>query len=431
VALLKALYPLEEFFQTVQGYCDLLVNLSLVIKMGRKVNKCAIYLYNIPEDETVPKFMSTAWSYDARGPVTGEIAVVVMQRDSQDQLLCYQVPDLLQHEAPQYIKDILAPRKYLGVPSNAQLDERLGREKNLNKLQQRIGVVATKTDSVNEAKVAHNMLVCQVATFSPICIPMSLQDCIQIDKCLLKSYQYRLRFMPFDAKHSIFIAEKRRGLGLRSFTREYIGALLRDIEVYITCENSLPAHALMASIEGAAQQNLWIYDQNNMLPALPNFVQQVKRYQISKKKTIYYADTFESPALEETSFNHTHIMAQAITSVSTLGFMLRDLDEELCARIVEEHLLGDQLARSVGDPNTPGRAKLGAFIGEGCKRFYRYSIIGHVYLFLKALIDDTSRNIMTMHRTGLNAILSDKLSRPGIYKEANLFPKEISPIRLC
>jgi len=94
-----------------------------------------------------------------------------------------------------------------------------------------------------------------------------------------------------------------------------------------------------------------------MLPALPNFVQQVKRYQISKKKTIYPADTFESAALEATSFVHTHIMAQAITSASTLGFMLRDLDEELCSRIVEEHLLGDRLARSVGDPNTLGRAK--------------------------------------------------------------------------
>jgi len=36
-----------------------------------------------------------------------------------------------------------------------------------------------------------------------------------------------------------------------------------------------------------------------------------------------------------------------------------------------------------------------------------------------------------MHTTGLNAILSDKLSRPAIYKQANLFPKEISPIRLA
>ena len=46
--------------------------------MGRNVNKCTTYLYNIPEDATVPKFMSTAWSYDAQGSVTGEIAVVVM-----------------------------------------------------------------------------------------------------------------------------------------------------------------------------------------------------------------------------------------------------------------------------------------------------------------------------------------------------------------
>ena len=38
VAMAKALHSLEEFFATVQGYCDLLGDLSLVIKMGRNVS---------------------------------------------------------------------------------------------------------------------------------------------------------------------------------------------------------------------------------------------------------------------------------------------------------------------------------------------------------------------------------------------------------
>jgi hypothetical protein len=38
--------------------------------------------------------------------------------------------------------------------------------------------------------------------------------------------------MPCDAKHSTFLSEKRGGLGLHSFTREYMGSLIRDIEVY-------------------------------------------------------------------------------------------------------------------------------------------------------------------------------------------------------
>jgi hypothetical protein len=54
VSLLKRLPTIEEFFEKVQGYCDLLADLSLVIKMGRNVNKCTILLYKIPENATIP-----------------------------------------------------------------------------------------------------------------------------------------------------------------------------------------------------------------------------------------------------------------------------------------------------------------------------------------------------------------------------------------
>jgi aspartate/methionine/tyrosine aminotransferase len=62
----------------------------------------------------------------------------------------------------------------------------------LRKLGQRIGLIAAKANSVQETKIAHNMFVCQVATFSPICIHMSLKECADIDKQIIKAYQYRL-----------------------------------------------------------------------------------------------------------------------------------------------------------------------------------------------------------------------------------------------
>jgi len=49
VAISKETCTVSEFFSTVQGYCDLLADLSLVIKMGRNVKKCTIYFYNIPD----------------------------------------------------------------------------------------------------------------------------------------------------------------------------------------------------------------------------------------------------------------------------------------------------------------------------------------------------------------------------------------------
>jgi len=69
VALPKASCSLKEFFDVVQGYCDLLADLSLVIKMGRNFRKCTIYLYNIPENCNIPIFTSITWSYDSQGPV--------------------------------------------------------------------------------------------------------------------------------------------------------------------------------------------------------------------------------------------------------------------------------------------------------------------------------------------------------------------------
>jgi len=62
------------------------------------------------------------------------------------------------------------------------------------------------------------MIVCQAATFSPICISMMLKECTLIDKQLLNAYKFRMNRMPMDAKHDIFLSEKKGGIGVRSFT---------------------------------------------------------------------------------------------------------------------------------------------------------------------------------------------------------------------
>ena len=63
VAVSKDTHSLDEFFNIVQGYCNLLADLSLVIKMGCNVKKCTIYCCNIPEDCNIPELESIAWSY--------------------------------------------------------------------------------------------------------------------------------------------------------------------------------------------------------------------------------------------------------------------------------------------------------------------------------------------------------------------------------
>jgi hypothetical protein len=120
----------------------------------------------------------------------GEYILTLRRNDTY--LLCYDVPENIRENAPQHIKDILTTYKYLGVPSNAQLDGKEGRAGILKSLHQRIGLISSKAQSITEAKIAHNIIVCQVATFSPICISFTLQEYTTVDRQLVKAYQYRL-----------------------------------------------------------------------------------------------------------------------------------------------------------------------------------------------------------------------------------------------
>jgi len=432
VALPITAYTLQQFFTDVQDYCNLLADLSLVIKMGRNVKKCTVFLYNIPCDAVIPQFSSIAWSYDAKGPVKGLIKTIAMKRDvGNNHLICYDVPKNIRNSAPQCIQDILTTTKYLGVPSNAQMDGTEGREIILKKLHQGIGLIASKTQNIAEAKIAHNMIVCQVATFSPICISFSLQECMEVDKQLTKAYQYCLKFMPSDAKHNIFISEKRGGLGIRSFTQEYVGALLRDIEVFITNENTSPAHALHASIEAASQQCLWILNQQNILPRIPNLSDRFGRFLVSPKKILHYETSFQEPVYEEVTFMHTHCMDLANKTLSRLGFMLRDLRKEFCSRFIDELLNGDQFAKSVGHPSITNRSKMGACIGKGNTRFLKYSMTGRVNLILHEFFDEVTRSIPSLSPTEINDTLEEKLSRPTTYNTIPLFPREFSALKLA
>ena len=388
VAVLKSEKTVDEFFEIVQGYCDLLADLSLVIKMGRNVRKCTVTLYNIPEDKIVPEFTSIAWSYDAQGPIKGNIAVVVMRRDQDNNLICYDVPKPLRREMPLEIQNIFSVRKYLGVATDAQLDLTDGKEKIISKMAQRIGLVSNKADCIQEAQISHNMLVCQVATFSPMCISMSLRECTEIDKCLIRTYQHRMNYMPSDAKHSIFISRKKGGNGVRSFTREYIGALLRDVEVYISNNDSLPTHTLLASIEAATIQFKWNLFKNGLIPDGTFAHAHTETLSLPGRKTRIYIDDPLIPYAEIIAHDYIHTMEKAVRTTSQLGFMLRDLNCEFISRFSDEIMLQDRYAKAIGSPLITTRASLGACIGEGNTHFFKFSMFGNIYLLMQMLVDE-------------------------------------------
>ncbi len=146
--------------------------------------------------------------------------------------------------------------------------------------------------------------------------------------------------MTNDAKHSIFISEKRGGIGVQCFTIEYVGALIRDIEVFITKEDRVTAHALLASIDETKKQSLWKLLCDGKLPTYSSAYSRTNNLHISERRTIKYLQDVEVPISDTISYDHTHTMERAIKTTSSLGFMLRDL--EFCSRFNDELLLKEQ-----------------------------------------------------------------------------------------
>ena len=65
------------------------------------------------------------------------------------------------------------------------------------------------------------------------------------------------------------------------------------------------------------------------------------------------------------SFNHKHSMELAVSTLSALGFMLKDLKYEFAARFTDELLVKDKWAKAIGNTNISSRASMNAIIGEG------------------------------------------------------------------
>jgi hypothetical protein len=259
------------------------------------------------------------------------------------------------------------------------------------------------------------MMVCEVATFSPLCATMTLNDCMKIDKILLTAYQYHLRCMPCDAKHSIFISEKRDGIEVSCFTREYVGALIRDVEVFISDKECTTTHAMLASIEATTKQCLWKLNQAGRIPSNCHTIAHARNIHISGKITFQYHDNAEAPNRSIISYDHTHTMEHAVRTTSLLGFMLCNLEHEFCSRFTDELLLKDKYAMTLGSPHISSRASLGACIGKGNLHFYKSSIFGHIYLLLQIIIEDVKQMIGSQNERHISDRLETILCWPAIY----------------
>jgi hypothetical protein len=110
--------------------------------------------------------------------------------------------------------------------------------------------------------------------------------------------------------------------------------------------------------------------------------------------------------------------------------MLRDLDQEFCSRFVDELLLQDKKARVIASPLIRARAMMGPCQGEGNENFFKYSLLGHVYILLQIILEEAKKMILAVNINQCERKFEEILSRPAIYSRINCFPHEISAIKL-
>jgi hypothetical protein len=152
---------------------------------------------------------------------------------------------------------------------------------------------------------------------------------------------------------------------------------------------------------------------------------------ISGKKTLVYYDNTKQPTNETLSFDYIHTMEKAIKITSQLGFTLRDLNYELLARLMDELLLNDKNATAIASTKCFTRARRNAHIGEDNIHFFKYSILGHIYLLLQVQIEEAKKLVLHSRDNSLNYRFEQVLYWPSFYIQVNCFSKEISPHKLA
>ena len=73
-------------------------------------------------------------------------------------------------------------------------------------------------------------------------------------------------------------------LNMPTFTRTYIGALLRDMEVHISNDGNTTSHALLTSISEATKLYYWKLNRDEKLPPASSAAARAANTNISGKR---------------------------------------------------------------------------------------------------------------------------------------------------
>jgi hypothetical protein len=120
------------------------------------------------------------------------------------------------------------------------------------------------------------------------------------------------------------------------------------------------------------------------------------------------------PTISPVSYDHPHTMEKAITTLSQLGFILCNLDNEFMARYTDELLLADKDAKAIGSFTLTTRAKMSPIIGSENNNFSKYSMVSHIGLLTYGTIQEAIRSMPIVALD--NSAFKNIIIKPSIHK---------------
>ena len=393
---------LDEFVKLVQAILDTAADFSLVFKVGRNPKKCSVTLYNIEENKNIPDFQSIAWSFENRGPLKAFIKPVIVRCTTEGDLIKYTDKGIFTESE---ILDSLKYNRYLGVSKNSFQENTDQIDALCKKMKERICKIADRTNHPEEIRQVHNSIVGGTAAYSPLCIQFPLKKAIEMDKFITKVYSKSMGYCPSDTKHAIFISKNNGGHDVKLFTCEFICGLIREMEVNL-CSNRPHGVALRMSIQAAREISKSKEDIND------------SSRNINLKRSAEETETVKA--------YHINLMGNAMRLTSAFGIYLRDLKDELSARICNELVELDTTIQVIGGRGHENRGNKGAVIDACNKNGHKahdYNLDGRIHIFFDQAIQSAKNMALTK---GINGeILINKFVKEKIQEKSFLLDDDL------
>jgi len=224
----------EELIKAVKQFIKQSGDLSIVLKIGRKGSKCDISFYNLKLKTiaSLPQFDSIAWNYNKDGPIKENMPV---RCHANENTLANLDKAGLSKEEIKKVESLtkLKNGKHLGLTSKLDGDTSTSYLKQLSKVRDRVKEIKISMMKEAPQKYSVNSLIVPMISFAPLQFNYDLNDLTKCDNFILDHIGKNKGFAKNDARHSLYLSNKKLGHEIKSLVDADIEANVRELEVIL------------------------------------------------------------------------------------------------------------------------------------------------------------------------------------------------------